>query len=78
MLAELKGNYLGYHERISSTNGKTYYTADVYCLDGDTAKISIPAEMAKNLKELKKFSEVNWMISIINHPQYGLRVTLAE
>lgn len=78
MIVELKGNFLGTHSTVSKSNGNTYYTADVYCEDGDTVRISVPATLLESLNGVKKFSEVCWRVSIRNHPEYGMRITLAE
>lgn len=79
MIVELKGNFLGTHSTVSKSNGNTYYTADVYCNDdGDSVRISVPATLIESLNGVKKFSEVCWRLSITNHPEYGMRITLAE
>ena len=78
MIVELKGNFLGIHSSVSKSNGNTYYTADVYCEDGDTARISVPATLLDSLNGVKKFADVCWRVSIRNHPDYGMKCTLAE
>ena len=78
MIVELKGNFLGAHSTVSKSNGNTYYTADVYCEDGDTVRVSVPANLSEWLKGLKKFSEIDWRVTIRNHPEYGMRITLCE
>lgn len=78
MIVELKGNFLGTHSTVSKSNGNTYYTADVYCEDGDTARISVPATLLESLNGVKKFAEVCWRVSIFKHPEYGMRIILAE
>ena len=78
MTVELKGNFLGTHCTVSKSNGNTYYTADVYCQDGDSVRVSVPANLVELLKGLKKFSEVCWLVTIRNHPEYGMRITLCE
>lgn len=79
MIVELKGHFLGAHSTVSKSNGNTYHTADVYCdEDGDTVRISVPATFIESLNGVKKFAEVCWRVSIRNHPEYGMRITLAE
>lgn len=78
MIVELKGNFLGTHSNVSKSNGNTYHTADVYCDDGDTVRISVPATLLESLNGIKKFAEVCWRVSIRNHPEYGMKITLAE
>lgn len=78
MIVELKGSFLGTHSTVSKSNGNTYHTADVYCEDGDTARISVPATLLESLNGVKKFADVCWRVSIRNHPEYGMRITLAE
>lgn len=78
MIVELKGNFLGTHSTVSKSNGNTYHTADVYCDDGDTVRISVPATLIDSLNGVKKFADVCWRVSIRNHPEYGMRITLAE
>lgn len=78
MIVELKGNFLGTHSNVSKTNGNTYHTANVYCEDGDTVRISVPATLLESLNGVKKFADVCWRVSIRNHPDYGMKITLAE
>lgn len=78
MIVELKGNFLGMHSNVSKSNGNTYHKADVYCDDGDTVRISVPATLLESLNGVKIFSEVCWRVSIRNHPDYGMQITLAE
>lgn len=79
MIVELKGHFLGSHSNISKSNGNIYYTADVYCdEDGDTVRISVPATLFDKLNDGKKFADVCWRVSIRNHPEYGMKITLAE
>ena len=56
MIVELKGNFLGTHSVVSKSNGNTYYTADVYCEDGDTVRVSVPATLVESLNGVKKSS----------------------
>lgn len=78
MIVELKGNFLGTHSNVSKSNGNTYHSADVYCEDGDTVRVSIPATLIESLNGVKKFSEICWRVSIRNYPESGMRITLAE
>lgn len=78
MIVELKGNFLGTFSTVSKSNGNTYYNAKVYCDDGDTVRVSVPATLLESLNGVKKFAEVCWRVSIRNHPEYGMRITLAE
>ena len=78
MIVELKGTFLGFHCAVSKSNGNTYYTADVYCEDGDSVRVSVPTNLVEWLKSLKKFSDVCWLVTVRNHPDYGMRITLCE
>lgn len=78
MIVKLKGNLLGTHSTVSKSNGNTYYSVDVYCDDGDTVRVSVPETLVESLNSIKKFSEICWRVSIRNHPEYGMRITLAE
>ena len=78
MIVEIKGNFLGTHSTVSKTNGNTYYSADIYCEDGDTVRVSVPANLVESLNGVKKFAEINWRLVIRNTPQYGMKVFLAE
>lgn len=78
MTVELKGNFLGTHSTVSKSNGNTYYKADVYCDDGDTVRVSIPANLVESINGIKKFSEICWCVTVRNHPDYGMQISLCD